>query len=224
MADAPSYEALSYCWGEPTDIESIYCNGREKSVGRNLETALRHLRRTDETRILWADAICINQENLPEKSYQVSIMSLIYRDAKRVVVWLGEATDTTEQAISLLNKLSDASERFSDFLQPSTRSRMAWYWPELKEFLGIPVDWIEHFKPGPIMALNELMKRRWFGRAWIVQEVTSAKDIDILCGEHQIQWRKLYYGLRFAKKCGIADDTHERPAAVCWSPFLLRLE
>ena len=224
--NTPRYEALSYCWGEEKNEKNeknkkkIYCDGQQVEVMSNLAAALQGLRLSDHIRILWADAICINQANIPERSFQVSIMSLIYRHADRVVVWLGEDEGTTEQALWLLGKLSEASEKFRDVIPIPP----AWYWPDLKEFLGIKISALEFYKPGPILALNRFMQRPWFGRLWIVQEVTSAKAIDIRCGKHHIDWQKLYNGLRFGAKCRLASDTPDRNANVCWSPFILRLE
>jgi hypothetical protein len=218
----PEYEALSYCWGEENDTRLICCDGQAIAVSRNLETALRHLRLSDRVRIVWADALCINQQDIPERNFHVSIMSLIYRYAKRVVVWLGEASDTTEQALWLLDKLSDASEKFGGVEQRLVRS--VWYWPELKEFLGVEVGVQAYYRPGPVQALNDFMQRPWFSRLWIVQEVTSAREIHVLCGEFHINWRKLYDGLKFARLCGVAIDTTDCPAYICWAPFNLRLE
>lgn len=127
VGNAPACETLSYCWGDHPETELININGQDFNVRPNLEAALRHLRRTDRTRMLWADAICINQKNIPERNYHVSIMSLIYRQAERVVVWLGEASDTTEEALRLLNKLSDASEIFSDALTTRKGMQSVWY-------------------------------------------------------------------------------------------------
>jgi hypothetical protein len=73
MDTAPSYEALSYVWGTPdpsTDI-TIQCNGETIVVGNNLAGALKRLRLTNSTRTMWVDAICINQVDNEEKSYQV---------------------------------------------------------------------------------------------------------------------------------------------------------
>lgn len=55
------YEAFSYTWGRPIPIKTVRIDGEAFSVTTNLEGAIRHLRRVDEPRILWADAICINQ-------------------------------------------------------------------------------------------------------------------------------------------------------------------
>lgn len=40
--------------------------------------------------MLWIDAVCIDQTDHREKSRQVAQMGDIYRDAERVLVWLGK--------------------------------------------------------------------------------------------------------------------------------------
>lgn len=62
------YEAISYAWGQATDTRDINVNGSKRQVTRNLELALRYLRLPDNPRILWADAICINQLDDVEKA------------------------------------------------------------------------------------------------------------------------------------------------------------
>jgi hypothetical protein len=88
---APSYDALSYVWGtpDPSTDECMYCNGEATATGFELARALRRLRLPTSTRIVWVDAICINQKDKEEKSYQVPLMGSIYSLARRVVVWLG---------------------------------------------------------------------------------------------------------------------------------------
>jgi len=72
------YTALSYCWGSASDRKNIMVNGQTISVTKNLENALRHLRKADQEIVVWADAICINQQDLAEKSIQVGMMGNIY--------------------------------------------------------------------------------------------------------------------------------------------------
>jgi hypothetical protein len=72
--------------------EPILVNGASVAVTVNLESALRYLRHSDLPRVLWIDAICINQHDLGEKRHQVSIMQSIYTYAEQVVVWLGLET------------------------------------------------------------------------------------------------------------------------------------
>jgi hypothetical protein len=61
-------------------------------VTANCEAALRKLRNRDSERILWIDAICINQDKTLERNHQVTLMRDIYSKASRVVVWLGKAS------------------------------------------------------------------------------------------------------------------------------------
>lgn len=91
----PSYDVLSYVWGpsylgnndrEKTTIE---CDGHRLTIQKSLETALRHIRSSSTARILWVDAICINQEDKQERSHQVTLMRKLYRNARNVVIWLG---------------------------------------------------------------------------------------------------------------------------------------
>jgi len=78
LNDNPSYTALSYCWGDAKQRGDIYVNGQKVSVTKSLELALRYMRDGKEETIVWADAICINQNDMTEKSVQVGMMGQIY--------------------------------------------------------------------------------------------------------------------------------------------------
>ncbi|KAH6691124.1 heterokaryon incompatibility protein-domain-containing protein [Leptodontidium sp. MPI-SDFR-AT-0119] len=87
------YYALSYVWGDAGDTLPIYLNGNVHQVTRNLESALRHLRRLDIL-ILWADAICINQSDFEERASQILLMKEIYSSSGHpTIVWFGECQD-----------------------------------------------------------------------------------------------------------------------------------
>jgi hypothetical protein len=90
-SDEPLYEALSYAWGEPIFSHTIeeVPSGTHLSITVNLYDALQGIRDQQTSRVLWVDAICINQLDLEEKGHQVAQMGRIYEDAERVVVWLG---------------------------------------------------------------------------------------------------------------------------------------
>lgn len=60
------YEALSYTWGKPAFTARLSCNGVEFPITQNLSHALRYLRYAHESRLLWIDALCINQSDLEE--------------------------------------------------------------------------------------------------------------------------------------------------------------
>lgn len=104
------YEALSYCWGDVNDtvpitlrhLDSAYSLSlvdwaianptyveQQYSITQNLDAALRNFRLEDRPRILWVDAISINQNDPIERSAQVAFMTSIYNEADRVLVWLG---------------------------------------------------------------------------------------------------------------------------------------
>ena len=89
FASKPKYEALSYTWGDPGNVKSIRLHDFPFEVRETLYCALFHLRSKTEKRLIWADAICIDQKNVEERSNQVRLMSFIYGRAQAVVVWLG---------------------------------------------------------------------------------------------------------------------------------------
>jgi hypothetical protein len=105
----PDFEALSYAWGSTECYSKINVGtlGKDKlPIPENLEIGLRYLRYEDKPRILWIDAICVNQQNLDERGYQVRYMSKIYAKVKRVVIWLGQEGDRISTAINLLKEIS----------------------------------------------------------------------------------------------------------------------
>lgn len=93
LDDGPKFEALSYTWGSTADQKTITLSGRPWKVTQNLFSALQHLRLPDRDRILWVDALCINQADNNEKSLQVDQMRRVYAgnsSTERVLVWLGD--------------------------------------------------------------------------------------------------------------------------------------
>lgn len=87
------------------------CDGKPVHVGQNLYSALSYLRRTNEPRVIWADALCINQTDDLEKSRQIALMSSICKAARRVVLWLGEPTETTRNAVPALREVNEYYKR-----------------------------------------------------------------------------------------------------------------
>src|ERR1700761_1573639 len=100
LKDKPTYEALSYAWGDSAKVKTITCDGKEIHITKSLHDALTNLRfgsrgqkyslrRHSRSRTIWADAICINQEDNAEKTIQVAMMAEIYSSADEVLIWLG---------------------------------------------------------------------------------------------------------------------------------------
>lgn len=87
----------------------------------NLEVALRYLRYRNMSRLLWIDASFIDQNNIAEKSQQVSRMAMICKTANRVIVWLGEEDDTSDAALEILELLGRkvGVDWFIDKIKPS---------------------------------------------------------------------------------------------------------
>jgi len=132
------YEALSYVWGSPETPESISIDKHNLPVTANLHAALSRLRDCSFERIIWADFVCINQEDKKdEKERQIQSMAKIYGKANRVIVYLGEGTRASNQA---LENIRVAVEDESTNPSISEKSRKA---------------------------ILKLLERPWFQRIWV---------------------------------------------------------
>ncbi|MBE3048938.1 HET domain-containing protein, partial [Candidatus Bathyarchaeota archaeon] len=77
-------------WGDTLDRRHLVVDGDGFQATAVLESALRRLRHAKEPRQLWADAFCINQDDIKERNTQVPLMAEVYGQATRVLAWLGE--------------------------------------------------------------------------------------------------------------------------------------
>ncbi|TEY85205.1 hypothetical protein BOTCAL_0016g00590 [Botryotinia calthae] len=87
------YTALSYVWGDPGARKTVFINGLPFSITVNLADAITHLRDENRPLRLWADAICIDQKNLAERTQQLGLMREIYRLGGRTVIYLGDSSE-----------------------------------------------------------------------------------------------------------------------------------
>jgi hypothetical protein len=85
----PCYEAVSYAWGDSPNRLKIYLNGSPFCTGHNLFQCLDNIRYDNRVRVLWVDALCINQADTAEKSMQIEVMAQIYQSASSTLIWLG---------------------------------------------------------------------------------------------------------------------------------------
>jgi len=110
------YEALSYCWGDESQRSPVLVNvqGNEQghgtkqvavSITQSLGDALTDLRLWYDDRVLWADAICINQTDNAEKSVQVRQMLQVYESSKRTVAYLDRDTSGFQAAVAHMDYL-----------------------------------------------------------------------------------------------------------------------
>ncbi|KAK4214170.1 heterokaryon incompatibility protein-domain-containing protein [Rhypophila decipiens] len=174
-----NFEALSYFWGQELDRDGLKLqyaipgdNGSteaEIGITANLAVALRHLRYPDRTRILWVDAVCINQNHIIEKTSQVSIMNRIYRRAQRVLIWMGPARDRSDWVFAHLNKVYDEERAMRDEKKNNTA-----------EGSGTPAT--------TQALLTQMLNREWYTRVWIVQELCVAKEALVMCGDSSAPW------------------------------------
>ncbi|KAL8325257.1 hypothetical protein RB597_008493 [Gaeumannomyces tritici] len=162
------YEALSYVWGSEENKQPIYVQLNDKSGGSsatpstgndyyllitaNLHEALSYLRDRVLERVIWIDAICINQENNDEKKEQVQSMAKIYANASCVIVWLGKAASDSDQAFEALRRAAGGRRAPPAIDEPTQQ------------------------------AILTLLERPWFQRIWVLQEVAAARYILIKCG------------------------------------------
>lgn len=131
------YEALSYSWGGQEKPHFVTIKQHHLSFTTNLYLALLNLRDRFLERIIWIDAICIDQENLDERSQQVQIMAMIYSRAHRVIVWLGDVSDDTEGALENI--------QYAAIDRPAKNSNRQ-------------IDQ---------SAVSNLLRREWFQRIWV---------------------------------------------------------
>ena len=96
----PSYECLSYCWGQDTTTYPICLNGAVFEVRRTLATFLLQAQREEESSPwVWIDAMCVNQLSVEDKSHFVPMMDEIYWDAERIIIALGAGNEKLDQAV-----------------------------------------------------------------------------------------------------------------------------
>ncbi|KAF2124667.1 HET-domain-containing protein, partial [Dothidotthia symphoricarpi CBS 119687] len=184
VKDLIEYEALSYTWGDTCNQHIIKVDEKEMLVTENLFLALLHLRYEYEDRILWIDAISIDQNNVKERGHQVRQMGSIYGHAERVVIWLGPATLATDVVMSSMQLLAREANKHACRRWEVSDKRWYKLWS-----IGQPLS-PDSFHEGFIIQQREgmdtLLSRPWFKRVWIIQEVANARSAKVVCGTKSI--------------------------------------
>lgn len=184
LSSKPQYEALSYTWGTPGEIPSeIRLGSQQFEVRENVAAALRRLRHPKKARVLWIDAICINQDDLAERAAQVLLMRQIYSQATQVCVWLGEPGDAGDVGMQMLQKKT-LKENLSKW--KINRPKL-WVKKVMKSpaTSGEKGDLEEEFTLGEV---RELLSRPWWRRTWVIQEAVVASKLVLMCGEETAPW------------------------------------
>lgn len=184
------YEAVSYTWRASTVTRTICCGGQDFQLRLNPYSLLRQLRYPDKVRILWLDAIVINPMDPDERSAQVSLMNEIYKNAKRLLIWLGEEDSSSNLAMDFASKVQPAAllDETEFFVR---QSAMVVVEPKGKSFI---CDSLPETSKNQrlVQALISLLERPWLRRMWVHQEAAFCADTHVLCGVRMIHWDQLF--------------------------------
>ncbi|KAK3665652.1 hypothetical protein LTR22_003592 [Elasticomyces elasticus] len=189
------YETISYAWGDPTPSARIavsdgglFSRKRYLLVPAQTEAALKRVRLPDSSRVVWIDAVCINQANDEERGQQVAIMSDIYRSSNRNLIFVGDEDGLVESAVGDMNLIYDEMRlRTDDFT--AVRSVLYYdegYYRHSEESLGVQLN---------LEAFVDLIGRPWFSRLWVLQEVSLASENRCYAGKYEFD---LLFVLRVA--------------------------
>jgi hypothetical protein len=147
LGQVAKHKALSYVWGDPTPSASFICDGKLLPITPSLEEALQAIRQSTETLTIWIDQICINQQDLAERSQQIRFMQKIFSTSETVLVWIGR--DDFRIAEKAFNLLGALQYQFSE--------------PELvAQFTRMQHEDVQQFETEDWFALA-----RFYGRPWV---------------------------------------------------------
>ncbi|KAM0543272.1 hypothetical protein ACHAPJ_012418 [Fusarium lateritium] len=147
------YDALSYMWGDPSVTLPITVDDDDAFPATiSLQTALRHLRLQNRPRRLWVDAVCIKQNDIHERKFQVALMKDIYSKARTVRVWIDINLSPDDHAVQKLLSISSLST--------------------LDDLGDDPKFW----EP-----LIPLFQSPYWDRLWIQQELVFARELEFHC-------------------------------------------
>ncbi|UKZ81947.1 hypothetical protein TrVFT333_009726 [Trichoderma virens FT-333] len=175
---ASPYEAISYVWGTSDRRFELVCDGAVLPLTQSIRDALMRVRLPDRPRRLWADQICINQDDIAERSQQVKLMNAVYKNASKVLVWLGRDLDgVAADAVRMVHHLDgvfkddEAHEKF-----------------KVDHEENLPMQSSERWVP-----LAKLTKLPWFHRIWIVQEIGTTAPATLYWGDTEMDWDMLSF-------------------------------
>jgi hypothetical protein len=171
------FYALSYVWGDSAAVCDVEINGVAAMIGANLYAALHAIQKNTNFRVLWVDALCINQSDKDEKSWQVQQMAAIYSRARATISWLGPPSADSKLALETLAELDKKTRGLFWSIQeameggPPTRKIK-------NSVLQIASD------SSRWNAIVDICARPYWSRIWIFQEMACARDRYFLCGDY----------------------------------------
>ena len=187
LDDRPSYEPISYAWGDPDSSHVLRVNDGYLPISRNLAQALRRFREKDKDHVLWTDRVCINQQDDEEKNVQVRLMREFYENGTQTNIWLGaDDKGLASDGLELMHELIQQYRR-----EGGDEESMIGAIPELPK-----IDLAGHYglppsEDGRWLALRDICARPWFCRAWVIQEFSASPQALLTLGEHQFHFADL---------------------------------
>ncbi|KAM0354883.1 hypothetical protein ACHAPU_000720 [Fusarium lateritium] len=190
----PAYESLSYVWGKPEFTECITLNDNPFFITSSLKYILASLRHETRNRILWVDALCINQLDIKERSEQVALMREIYSNCERDIAWLdpvigkGHVSDDIysdpglevkeEQIRAAIRLMHDITQK-----DPQTlKTLQAQSYDGVKLGLGL----MQQFSLS-----NLFQEPALWQRLWVMQELSLAPCLTLMCKGSELNWDSL---------------------------------
>lgn len=178
---APSFNAISYTWGDEQPQRYIYIDRRRFPVRLNCHYAIQQARNFAPGVPLWIDSVCIDQEDPEEKSVQVQIMGLIYAKASKVLACIGPSDEASIYLFTVMRRFitpeeaDEADETLSHTNQEDVeQSATSTY---------------------TLLALGHwaaFTSRPYFSRLWVLQELFEGNGRTIvLCGVTSLNWRAI---------------------------------
>ncbi|KAM4058414.1 heterokaryon incompatibility protein [Hirsutella rhossiliensis] len=200
--DAPPYFTLSYSWDSQAPGQLIRVDGQVLSVSPSLAAFVQRLPglTIDGRRVewVWIDKICIDQDDLSERSRQVQLMSLIYSRAVRTLIWIGPDLDACSAAWQLVDEIYRVFQTQNPRAKFVADIPFRMYSDQNHAASGLP-EWND----GLWRHLRRLFKLPWFTRSWIVQEVALSRgDPVILHGQRRYMWHHLGWASSWLRRNG----------------------
>jgi hypothetical protein len=225
----PEFGALSYTWatedGDASQSRYVECEGGFINITANYEAALYRLRQQEGIRVLWVDAICIDQSNQDERALQIPLMRQIYSEAAWVGLWLGEASSIVDEDTKLplsdigMNYMHDFAVEIADRMNAEQDIREG---PLYQEFIKAHRAFQHYgnqvFNPR-IQGFWDILHRRWWQRLWVTQELALAKSAILMCGSQTEAFENLVVLIKGLIKDGSPVEEFEFKANFITSAF-----
>jgi hypothetical protein len=179
---APSFRCVSYTWGDLPLDHAIVIDGQLIPISAVVRQLIANLASYEYRKLVWIDAVCINQNDAAEKSHQVQLMRDIFHKAESVLIWLGELPSPYDQQVRSCQKISFRRQ------------------PDILDFCfnSLPFELLLWNCRQKIddkrlceMIYNTVLGHTFWYRCWIIQEITVSSKLQVLCGSLSTSWDQL---------------------------------